>query len=287
MLRLLATRIATLLAATWRAWSADRASRLGAGLAYYSLFALVPILFLAVTLAGLLFGSDVAGSTVEERIAELVGPEIAAVLASAIDELARQSAASLLPLVSLGVLVVSASVLFVAWKEVVDALWGIPKQRGLRANLRRRLFGAALIVGAGVLLAVMILAETVLGAIDRFVDNALVDVLVRFTGSVAPTVLGALFLVVLLKETPDADVSWRSVWFPGFLTMAMLAVGAALYGRYLSTVGLANASGVAGTVLLGLALVYYSAQILLFGVELTKVIERGVHAPSPGAADEG
>lgn len=263
-----------LLVTAYRSWSADRASRLGAGLAYYSLFALVPVLFLAISLAGLLFGEDVAGSAVEERIVELVGPELATAITTAVDDLRNESNEALLPAVSTAVLVVSASVLFVAWKEVVDFIWGVPKQFGILANVKRRLFGAAVIVAAGLLLALTVFAQTVLTAIDRVVDNEAIDALLRFTGSLAPTALGAGFLVLLFKFTPDVPVGWRSVVVAAPLTMVGLSVGAWAYGLYLGSVGFANASGVAGSVLLGLALVYYAAQILLFGVELTKVTQR-------------
>jgi membrane protein len=94
--------------------------------------------------------------------------------------------------------------------------------------------------------------------------------LVTFTGSLAPTAIGALFVAVLFEFTPDTDVSWRSVWAPAVFTMVLLSVGAWAYGVYLGTLGFRNASGVAGSLFLGLALVYYATQILLFGVELTQ-----------------
>jgi membrane protein len=272
-----------LLAAAGRAWSADRASRLGAALAYYSLFALVPVLFLAIGLAGLVVGEAVADSTVEERIADVVGPDIAHQIATSIDHLRAQSNTALVPLVSLGALIVTASVLFVAWRDVVDLIWGIPRQRGLRASLRRRLFGVLMIVGSGVLLALMIFSQTMVGALEGIVDNGALNALVKFTGSLAPSALGALFLAALFELTPDTEVSWRSVWAPALLTMAFLSLGAWAYGLYLGTVGFTNASGVAGSLLLGLALVYYATQILLFGVELTKVIQRAHGAEASSA----
>jgi membrane protein len=267
-----------------RAWSSDRASRLGAALAYYSLFALVPVLFLAIGLAGLVVGEAVANSTVEERIADVVGSDIAHQIAISIDHLRAQSNTALVPLVSLAALIVTASVLFVAWRDVVDLIWGIPRQRGLRASVQRRLFGVLMIVGAGVLLALMIFSQTVVGALEGVVDNAALNALLKFTGSLAPSALGALFLAALFELTPDTDVSWRSVWAPAVLTMVLLSVGAWAYGLYLGSVGFRNASGLAGSLLLGLALVYYATQILLFGVELTKVIERRAAARGNRAA---
>lgn len=265
------------------AWSADRAPRLGAALAYYSLFALVPVVLLAISLAGLLFGRDVADSTVEEGIADLVGPEIAAALAAAIDRMRADSVQATLPIISVGVLVFAATVLFVAWQEIVNLLWHVPHERGFRASLRRRLFGVIVIVGAGLLLALVIFAETVLGALDRRLEMPFLDAVVRVSGSAVPFVLGIVFLVVLFTVTPEADVAWRRTVVPALLSMSMLWIGAFFYGLYLGTVGFANASGVAGSLLLGLALVYYAAQILLFGVELTRAAHDEAAVPRASA----
>ena len=263
------TAVRTLLNAA-RAWSADRAVRLGAGIAYYSLFALIPVLFLAVSLAGFFFGQDVAGGAIEEAISDAVGPEIAAFVVLAIDRVQGYNADSLLPLFSIGVLVFSASLLFVAWKDVVAIIWEVPRESGVRAKLRRRLFGLAAVLGSGVLLTLVIFAQTLVGTLDSLLATGALDVLLRITSSIVPAFLGAVFLAVLFKYTLDFQIAWRSVWLAAAVTITMLSVGAWGYGIYLDAVGLKSASGVAGTLLLGLALIYYSAQILLFGVEVTK-----------------
>jgi membrane protein len=244
--------------------------RLGAGIAYYSLFALVPVLFLAVSLAGFFFGQDVAGGAIEDAISDAVGPELAAFVVLAIDRVQGYNADSLLPLFSIGALLFSASLLFVAWRDVVAIIWDVPRESGVRAKLRRRLFGLAAVLGSGVLLTLVIFAQTLVGTLDSLLATGALDVLLRITSSIVPALLGAVFLAVLFKYTLDFQIAWRSVWLAAAVTIAMLSVGAWGYGIYLDAVGLKSASGVAGTLLLGLALVYYSAQILLFGVEVTK-----------------
>jgi len=261
-----------------RAWSADRAVRLGAGIAYYSLFALIPVLFLAVSLAGFFFGQDVAGGAIEDAISDAISPEIAELVVMAIDEVQGYNADSLLPLFSIGVLVFSASLLFVAWKDVVAIIWEVPRESGVRAKLRRRLFALAAVLGSGILLTLVIFAETLVGSLGNLLATGALDVLLRITSSVVPALLGALFLAILFKYTLDFQIAWRSVWLAAAVTIVMLSIGAWGYGIYLDEMGFKSASGVAGTLLLGLALVYYSAQILLFGVEVTKE----AHARSEG-----
>ncbi|MGI9576822.1 MAG: YihY/virulence factor BrkB family protein [Microthrixaceae bacterium] len=259
-------------AAAFRSWSADRAMRLGAGLAYYSLFALVPLLFLAVSFAGAVFGSDAAESTVEESIAEFLGTDAANTVTEAIDSVRVERNSAVLPLLSLGALVFTASLLFVAWKEMVDVIWGTARERGVQGTFTRRVFGVAAVGASGLLLVLVILAETVLSAIGQLSDGLVLDTVLRFGGTVAPVVLGSVFLALLFRLSPKHVVPWRSVWPAAIITMVMLSVGAWAYGLYVATFGFTSASGVAGTVLLGLVAIYYAAQILLYGVEVSKVI---------------
>lgn len=252
-------------------WSQDRASRLGAGLAYYSLFALIPVLLLSVSFAGIFFGRDVAGTTVEEGISDLLGADIASALTKAIDAASSESTNSLLPLVSFGALLFSATLLFVAWLEMVAIIWDIPKETGIIGSLRRRLFGVAAVVGSGLVLALVIFAETVVGALDRLISPGALDVLLKIAGSLVPAMLGAVFLAVLFKLTPEVKIAWRSVALAAVTTIAMLSIGASAYGVYLGTVGTRSVTGVAGSLFLGLVLIYYSAQILLYGVEVSKI----------------
>jgi membrane protein len=256
------------------AWSADRAIRLGAGLAYYSLFALIPVLFLAGALAGILFGKEVASGALEDWLSTAIGPEIAAVVVQVVDGMGTESMLSSLPLISIGALLFAATLLFVAWKEIVNLIFGVPRQKGIRGQLHRRLFALAAVLGAGLLLSLVILAEALVGRLDRLLASGALDVLVAITGSLATTAIGVFFVAILFKYTPEPEIAWRAVIVSSITVMAMLSIGAWGYGIYLDVYGLSSASGVAGTLVLGLILVYYSAQILLYGVEITKEAQR-------------
>lgn len=272
MVRTALGRYVDVLVAAFRSWSADRAMRLGAGLAYYSLFALVPLLFLAVSLAGAIFGNDAAESTLEDSISEVVGSDVATAFTEAIESVREERNSAVLPLVSLGALVFTASLLFVAWKEMVDVIWGTARERGVHGTLTRRVFGVAAVGASGVLLVLVMLVETVLSAIGRLADGFVLDTVLRLSGTAAPLVLGSLFLVLLFRLSPQQVVAWRAVWPAAIVSIVMLSVGAWAYGLYLGNFGFNSAPGVAGTVILGLVAIYYAAQILLYGVELSKVI---------------
>jgi len=137
------------------------------------------------------------------------------------------------------------------------------------------------VFGAGALLTLTLLAEALIGMLDRVFGSLLADILIKTTGSLIPLALGAVFLAVLYKYTPEDHVAWRSVWLPSFVAMAMLSVGASAYGLYVSAYAFRSAAGAAGSVFLGLIFVYYAAQILLYGVEIMKEQQRMLDSTSP------
>ena len=257
-----------------REWSGDRAVRLGASLAYYSLFALIPTLALAVSLASLFFGQEEVSQQLYDAISDVIGTDIATLIVSAIERVDDDSMLGVLPLVSLGVLLFSATLLFVAWREIVGIIWGIPRERGLWATLRRRGFAVAAVLGAGVMLTLMMFVQALIGSVADLFNIDLIGVLATAASSLATTAIGAVVLAVLFKYSPGIDIEWRSVWLSAMLTTVLLAVGAHGYGWYVERFGLTSAAGVAGTIFLGLAFVYYAAQILLYGVEVVKVSHR-------------
>lgn len=257
-----------------REWSGDRAMRLGASLGYYSLFALIPTLALAVSLASLFFGQEEVSRQLYSAIADVVGPDIADLVVTAIARLDEDQTGRVLPVISLGVLFFSATLLFVAWQEIVSIIWGVPRQPGLRASAKRRGFAVAAVLGGGVVLTLAMFVQAVIGAVAALFDLDLIGALATAASFLASAGIGVVVLAVLFRFSPGIDVAWRSVWFPAILTMALLAIGANAYGFYVERFGLSSAAGVAGTVFLGLAFVYYAAQILLYGVELGKVLHR-------------
>ncbi len=238
-------------------------------MAYYGLFALVPVLFLSLGVATFFLGQAVR-QEVEDALTGRLGDEIGLALLKAIDSIHIGGSTVLGSLIGLGVVMFTATLLFVAWKEVVDLLWGIPRERGLKATMARRMFAVAAVLGAGALLTLNLAIETIIGFVDQFFDSPLIDALIRLGGSFAVLALGALFVGILFRYTPDAEVSWRHVWFAAAVSMAMLVLGAWGYGVYLSYVSLTSAFSLAGALLLGLVLVYYGIAILLYGMEIVR-----------------
>lgn len=261
-----------LLYSSAEAWVDDRALRLGAGVAYYGLFALVPVLFLSIVIATIVLGRTVTGD-VEEAIEELFGADLAEAIIGAIEAVGEQASEWSLSIVGVGALLFTATLLFVAWKEVVDLLWGIPRKRGVRATVRRRMFGVFVVLGSGALLTLSLASQALITWIEAFLSGPALGLLLGIASSVVLFLLGVVFVGVLFKYTPDAEVAWSSVWFASAVSMGLLTVGAWGYGIYLDLYGFSSAAGVAGTLFLGLVFVYVSVAILLYGV----VIVRQIH----------
>lgn len=264
-----------LLIGALREWSDDRAIRLGAGLAYYSLFTLVPVMALAVGLASIFFGQQAVDREVYDTMSGVLGEDLADLLIEAIGRVRSEGSHASFSLVSIGALLFSATLLFVAWREIVDIIWKVQRKRGFRAAMRRRGFGLAAVLGAGVLLTLLLLVQTLLGALTGPLSAALLDPLWAIAGAVGMAAVGAAFLAVLFKFSPEAEVPWAVVWMPAVLTMALLSLSAHGYGWYVETLGLTSAAGVAGTVFLGLVFVYLAGQVLLYGIEVVKVSTLG------------
>lgn len=267
--------VATLIAA-YREWRDDRAVRLGAGLAYYALFAAIPIVTIAVAMAGILFSQAEIESFVAERVESLLGGRVP----SAAPELAREIDAST-TFTSLGVmgvatLVVAASVFFVAVQDAFNILWGVPKQRGMAMSLRRRLTGVVLVFLVGGFLGATLLVGSLASAINEILpgDSPVADAFDTLLASLGSAAVGIGTLVLLFKLLIREEVAWRHLAVGCAVTDVLLVLGTWGFAIYLATFASFSLSGVAGALLAMLVWMYLMAQILLYGAELVKVLSR-------------
>lgn len=275
---------------TFGEWSEDRAPRLGAALAYYTVFSLAPILVIAIAIAGLVFGREAVQGQVLQQIEHLVGPQgaeaIRAMVASAEQDEGRGIVATIF---GVAALLFGASGVFGELQDSLNQIWDVkPKEgRGLWGTVKDRFFSFAMVLGVGFLLLVSQVIATALTAfgdlLGRFVPEAALYA-VNFTVSLA--VVSAIFAVIF-KVLPDAEIRWRDV-IPGAVVTALLfGIGRYAIGLYLGTSGLSSAYGAAGSLVVVLVWVYYSAQILFFGAEFTRVwARRRGRAVAPAAGAE-
>jgi membrane protein len=271
-------------------WSRDRAPRLGAALAYYTVFSLVPFLVVVIAVIGLVFGEVAAQSAILSQIAELVGEQTAAAIKDMIQRANQPSTGLFATAVAVATLLIGASGVFGQLQDALNTVWGVePKEgRGVWGFIKDRFLSFVAVLGTGFLLLVSLILSSSLAAFGKWFGGLLplpeaVLQLMNFAFSFL--VVTGLFALIF-KVLPDAKVAWRDVWIGAALTSALFTIGKFALGVYLGKSNVASAYGATGSLVLVLLWVYYSAQILLYGAEFTQVYANRVGeriVPTPDA----
>ena len=273
-----------LLRTTYENWRADRAIRLGAGLAYYAIFAAVPLLTTAIALAGMVFSESQIEAFLIDSLEVLltdVSVEIRSLVDSAAGAINRTETIGTLGLVGFLTGIFAASLLFVALQDTFNVIWDIPVEHGIRQSIRRRALAFTIVLLAGVALIASLAIQAVALVVDEIFSGEL-EALDSFnellvtatTWAVAVAALG--FLLQLLTRD---QLAWRHVFITSGITAVMLVVGTWATGIYFNNFGSATLSGVSGGVLVALAWFYYLAQILIAGAELLKTMDERSQQP--------
>ena len=260
---------------TYEAWRDHRTIRLGAGLAYYGLFAIVPILAVALSLAGLFISQTDVQSYLADQLSGLLGvdaDQVAAVLAETLDD---AGALTGLGLVGAASLFLSASLLVIALQDAFNTIWERPVRAGLRPSVLRRRVAWGVGAGAGAVSGVSFAINAVTGLLGRLVpDIAILASLEELFGLAASWALAIGVIALLFRFLTDVRIPWPPALLGGIVTAAMLAIGTMLVGAYLRRYASSSLVGATGSVFLVLVWIYYVAQIVLIGAELTRVLAR-------------
>ncbi|MGI9529090.1 MAG: YihY/virulence factor BrkB family protein [Acidimicrobiia bacterium] len=249
----------------------DRALRLGAGLAYYGLITLAPLLILLIGVLGLVLGEEAVNGQLVDSLEQWVSADVALWLQDTMTALDVAGSFANLTVFSFVVLIFTASILFVAWKDALDVIWDVEYHPGVRTTLFKRLFGVASVGALAAILILILIAEAVLAMLSGlFVDEPVIDTAFRLATSVLPLLFGTLLLGAMYRFGTDHHVRWRAVWPGTVLAMVMLLVLMWGYGIYVDVAG-TSVAGVASSALLLIVLVYFCAQVLLYGAEFIKV----------------
>jgi membrane protein len=255
-------------------WVNDRASRKGAALAFYTVFSLAPILILAIAIAGIFFGEDAARGEIFEQVRDLLGRDGALAIQAMIVNAGKTGAGVVATVVGIVTLFVGATTALAELKDGLDQIWNAPPEKtsGFWYFLRKRLLSIGLILSLGFLLLVSLAFSAVLGVLARKWGprDATGDVLeaANFLFSFA---LVTLLFAMIYKILPAVRIAWRDVIIGALVTAMLFNVGKYMIGLYLGNSAIASTYGAAGSVILVLIWVYYSAQIFLLGAEFTKV----------------
>jgi membrane protein len=264
-----------LLKKTFDEWNEDKAPRLGAALSFYTVFSLAPLLIIVIAIAGLAFGQQAAQSKIDEQIRGLVGAQGADLVQAMIENARKPQEGILATVIGFATLLLGGLGAFGQLQEALNTIWEVtPKPgRGLRGIIQDRLISSGLVLGIGFLLLVSLVISAGLSALGNFVTDTLGELtLVAQALNMLISFLVITFLFALIfKFLPDVKIAWRDVWTGAALTSILFNLGKAAIGFYLGSSSVASAYGAAGSLIILLLWVYYSAQILLFGAEFTQV----------------
>jgi len=256
-------------------WVDDGAMRLSSSLAYYAIFSLAPLLVIVISMAGLVFGEDAARGQLSQEIASLAGKGAGEAIQAAVQSsAARKTTGMLATCVSTALLLFGASTVFAELKDALNMIWGVVVKPGrpFFRLVHDRFFSFSIVLAMGFLLLVSLIISVLLAVLgfyisDRFRLPAAAwrtwDFVISFT------VVSTLFAMIF-KLLPNVQLRWRDVWLGAIATSLLFTLGKFVIGYYLVTSSVASSFGAAGSVVIVLAWIYYSACILFFGAEITK-----------------
>jgi membrane protein len=256
-------------------WWNDEVPRLGASLAYYTLFSLAPILVIAIAIGGLIFGEEAVRGELVGQIQGLLGRRGAEAVQAMLEGAAQESSSVAATVAGIVTFFVTSTGAFLELQTALNHIWRVkPKASGsfFKALLLQRLISFALVVALGFLLVTSLVVSTALAAIHKFMGNAFPGVLVLWEALNVVVSLGVITLLfaMVYKVLPDVKLAWRDVWIGGLVTAGLFTIGKLVIGLYLGTTSIASTYGAAGSVIVILVWVYYSAQIVLLGAEFTR-----------------
>jgi membrane protein len=269
-------------------WWNDNVPRLGASLSYYTLFAMAPILVVAIAIAGFFFGAEAVRGQIVGEIKGLVGLEGAMAVQAMLEGAAKPSSSRVATGVGMVTFFLGATGAFLELQTALNAIWRVkPKPTaGIRELVLQRLISFGLVVGVGFLLLVSLVVSAALAALEGYLGRALPEFTLLTQALNVLLSLGVITLLfaMVYKVLPDVDLYWRDVWVGALVTAGLFTIGKSLIGLYLGTSGMASSYGAAGSVVVLLVWVYYSAQVVLLGAEFTRAhVERLAHRRKPMA----
>jgi membrane protein len=267
-----------LLQETFTEWSEDKASRLAASLAYYTIFSLAPLLIIVIAITGTLFGEEAARGEIVQQIQGLVGKEGAEFIELAIKNASKPEEGNIASIISILVLLLGATGLFAELQDSLNTIWEVkPKPgRNMFNIIHQRFLSFAMVVGIGFLLLVSLVISAALSAITTYFTNVLpgVDLIWQIINFILSFSITTVLFGLIFKVLPDVKIAWSDVLIGAVITSILFSLGKFLLGHYLGNSSFSSTYGAAGSLMVILAWVYYAAQILFFGAEFTQVYAR-------------
>jgi membrane protein len=272
----------TLVKETVLKWYADNPGQRGAALAFYALFAIAPLLIIAVAISGFIFGIHATENQIVDAMQDIVGPEIAVALQATVKSASRSRSGRFSAIIGIVTSLLGAVGVLGELQSTLNAIWHVRPEPGRRllSWVRGQLITLLMVLGVGFFLLLSLIISTSTAALTQSITARVprtasfwqwTDILISF-------VMVTLMFAVTYKVVPAVRIAWRDVWVGAVVTSSLFTLGKLLIGWYLVYSSVGSAYGAAGSIIVILLWVYYCAQVCLFGAEFT-----WVHAHHYGA----
>jgi len=272
-------RVKTLAVETFREWNDDKASRLAAALAYYTVISLPALVILIIAFAGTILGEEAARGQVVQQLQYLLGHDgaksIEDMIASAAKAEAKNGWASM---IGAATLMFGATAVVIQLQDALNTIWEVKPKPGnfIKSFLFNRILSFGMILSVGFLLLVSLIISATLSFINEYLGayELHLKIFWRIIDFTVSTSLIAGLFSLMFKYLPDAKIAWGDVIIGAFLTSFLFNIGKLLIGLYLGNSQIGNVYGATGSLVILLVWIYYSAQIFFLGAEFTQVYAR-------------
>lgn len=257
-------------------WMEDKALRLSAALAYYSIFSIAPLLVITIGVVGLVLGQEAVSGQLYGELKSYMGSQSAEAIQSMVQSASKPSQGVMATVMGFVLLILGASGVFGELKDALNTIWGVKPKEGLGiiGMVRGKFLNFGMVLVIGFLLLISLMMSTAIAGLNHRLESILA--LPSFVWSVLAFIISTglvtTLFAMIFKVLPDAQIRWRHVWFGALITALLFEIGKTGLGWYLGREGTASAYGAAGSVVLLLLWVYYTSCILFFGAEFTQVV---------------
>ncbi len=259
-------------------WIADYAPSMGAALSYYTIFSLAPLLLIVISIAGLIFGADAAHGEIFGQLRSMMGDDAAKAVEGLLASVSKPSKGIAATVIGLAVLLVGATTVFGELQDSLDRIWRAPAREtsGLWGLIRTRILSFGMILGIAFLLMVSLVLGAATAALGKWWGGVFGswEVLAHAVNVVFSFAVTTAVFAMIYKIMPRVKVRWHDVWLGAAVTALLFTIGRFLISIYIGKSGIASGFGAAGSLVIVLVWVYYSAQIFLMGAEFTWVYAR-------------
>jgi membrane protein len=267
-------RMLGLVKSAYSEFSTDKGTRMAASLAYYTTFSIAPILVIAIAIAGLVFGDKAAQNAITGQIQGFVGHDSARMIQTMIQSAHKPAQGAIATIIGIVSLLLGASGVFGEIQDALNTIWNVnaKAQSGIRQLVKTRLLSFGMVLVIGFLLLVSLMISAFLAGLFKYVAGVVPvpEAVLHVVELVVSIFVIGLLFAMMFKVLPDVKLTWKDVSFGAFTTAVLFTLGKFVIGIYLGKTMTASSYGAAGSLILVIAWIYYSALILYFGAEFTR-----------------